>query len=185
MRALAIAARCRSPPEISAGRWFFRSASPTRSRSVSARFLFSAVRASFGKCRYEDVFENRTLGKQVVFLKDETDLPVANRGKPRDSSSFPRSTSSRSTRPVVGGDPVCRECSAACSCPEPLGSDDGKTLLASQLKRNVAQNGQGAVSRGKLLGNVFGDECHGRSLRVIFRSSRSLWRSRFSNPHVG
>ena len=78
-----MAARCRSPPDSSAGRWSSRADRPTRSSSRRASASNPRGRRRCDQRRDQDVLQHAALRQQVVILEHEPDVPVAERGQVR------------------------------------------------------------------------------------------------------
>ena len=81
IRARAMATRCRSPPESSAGRCVARPSRPTRPQQVRRPLGVGLADPAGGQLRDQHVLRGRELRQQVVVLEDEADLAAAEAGQ--------------------------------------------------------------------------------------------------------
>ena len=75
--ARATAARWRSPPDSSCGRWTSRAPSPTRSRIARALCFRLVFRRTPHQQRHGDIFQRREFRQQVMELVDESQRAIA------------------------------------------------------------------------------------------------------------
>ena len=111
-----------------------------------------------GQRGHEDVFENRTLREEVMFLEDKPDSLVAESGE-AGFVQFPQvdvvEKNAAARRLIQRAEDIQKRALTGTA-----GTDDGKALTRGEFKRDVVQNAQSAVACGELSYNAFRDERH-------------------------
>ena len=153
IRARAKAARCRSPPESSAGRCSRRSARPTRSSSISARWIVSARTGPSGTAGSSTFSSTRALRQEVMVLEDEADPPAAEGGQ-LPLVEFGRVDAVQQHAAAGRGFQRAQDAQER-ALARAAGAEDRQVLARIERQRHAAEDLDRLGPRGILLGDVF------------------------------